>query len=612
MVAVTRAAITCMLLCVMPLALFASPRVQSLLEQADQVRSADPARFARLLTELSRGEHEASPEQVEKLTYLRAYADVYAGRCDAAVRRAEQLIRTGLSEDVKARSSALMVNCYASSRQFLRGLRELDRLFSLTARASQSETSQHSLFAAANLYNQVGQYRLGLLDVTALLGKSGPVSPRNRCFSEQLRLDLLERLGELPPDEVPIQKLIDLCLALGEPMVANFGRIVLANQKVAAGHRSEAEAILLNNLAQMEATRYPRLITQAKALLAEFLLADGNLHAAQTYASQAVAGGTFDRAILPLVNAHKVLYEVAQRRGDVVAALEHYRAFAEADKAYLNEIKTRELAYQIVRQENQQKNQQIELLNRRNRVLQLQQTIDKSSAQNSRLLMLLATVLALVLGLWAYKTRRLHASLRKMAETDALTGVCNRHHFTLQTEKALFRCAANGEPVALVMFDLDHFKTVNDSYGHNTGDWALKRVAEACRHFCRPIDHLGRLGGEEFAILLHGCDLKAAMRIAEDCRVRISRIDSSESGYTFPVTASFGVSSTLMSGYDLDRLLSHADQMLYRAKREGRNRVRAYVPDFPMEMSEQRARRDDAVHSHTQDTIGVPVSTLSA
>jgi len=148
----------------------------------------------------------------------------------------------------------------------------------------------------------------------------------------------------------------------------------------------------------------------------------------------------------------------------------------------------------------------------------------------------------------------------------------------------LQKCMASGEPVSLLMFDLDYFKSINDNYGHVTGDWVLKRVAAVCGELCRGIDHLGRIGGEEFAILLHGCDLKAATRVAEDCRVRLSRIDPLPSGYTFPISASFGVSASSTSGYDLDKLLSHADQMLYRAKREGRNRVRAFVAETSAEL----------------------------
>ncbi len=83
------------------------------------------------------------------------------------------------------------------------------------------------------------------------------------------------------------------------------------------------------------------------------------------------------------------------------------------------------------------------------------------------------------------------------------------------------------------MFDLDHFKSINDNYGHVTGDWVLKHVAKTCSELCRRVDYFGRLGGEEFAILLRGCDLKAATRIADDCRMRIARIDSRQR-FRFP------------------------------------------------------------------------------
>ena len=85
--------------------------------------------------------------------------------------------------------------------------------------------------------------------------------------------------------------------------------------------------------------------------------------------------------------------------------------------------------------------------------------------------------------------------------------------------------------------------------------------------------------GEEFAVLLHGFDLATAMRLAEDCRSQLAQLDTRECGYSFVVTASFGVSSTAQSGYDLSRLLSHADQMLYRTKNEGRNRVCGYTAE---------------------------------
>jgi diguanylate cyclase (GGDEF)-like protein len=264
---------------------------------------------------------------------------------------------------------------------------------------------------------------------------------------------------------------------------------------------------------------------------------------------------------------------VAERNGDLKEALSAYQSYAEADKAYLNEVKARELAYQIVRQETLQKTQQISMLDQENQVLLLQRKVDQQAAQNTRLIVILLVLLIASIGYWAFKIKRVQLSLKKMAETDALTGICNRHHFTLRAERALAECARNGEQAALIMFDLDHFKNINDRFGHGTGDWALKEVAEASKGFCRRIDVLGRLGGEEFAILMYGCDLRAAARVAEDCRVRLAQIETRDTGHVFAITGSFGVTSSQESGYSLAKLLSHADKQLYRAKHNGRNRV---------------------------------------
>ena len=218
--------------------------------------------------------------------------------------------------------------------------------------------------------------------------------------------------------------------------------------------------------------------------------------------------------------------------------------------------------------------------------------------------MLLFAIFTLFVVFWAYKTKRMQMSVRRMAETDALTDICNRHHFTLQAEKMLAQGARSGEQASLIMFDLDHFKSINDNFGHVTGDWVLKQVAQTCSELCRSVDYFGRLGGEEFAILLRGCELKAATRIAEDCRLRVARIDSSGSGFEFQITASFGVSSTSTSKHDLDKLLSQADQVLYRAKRDGRNRVKAYTPDVTAELKDQVARLAPSRHESVAAPAG--------
>jgi diguanylate cyclase len=572
----------------LPLAAIASTEVEAMLQQADLVRSSNPARFQSLLDSLESKKRSATLEQLEHIRYLTAYRQAFLGNYPEAIRQARDLQK---SADVNTRfkSGALIVNTYAVSGKFQEALRELQRTLALLNQVRDPSLREQGLIVAITTYNEIGQYQMALRYSKQLLSEA--VAPRTRCFAAQYRFQALQSLNAIPAEDEPIIAAIDQCVQQHEVVVANYIRTSLARKWAGQDKTAAALTLLQRFLGEVEATKYSRLITEVHSLIGELMFSQGDIAGAEKHADIAISTGFGLASSLPLVVAYRTKYQVAERRNDLAAALAGYKKYAAADKAYLGDVKSRELAYQIVQEENAQKSQQISLLNRKNALLQLQQQVDQQSAQNSRLYMLLFALLAASIGYWAFKTKRMQMSVKRMAETDALTGVCNRHHFTLLAQKTLAKSAAVGEPVALIMFDLDRFKSVNDSYGHSTGDWVLEQVAAACGHFCRRIDHLGRIGGEEFAIMLQGSDLKAATRVAEDCRVRISRIDSSETGYTFPITASFGVSSTDDSAYDLDKLLSHADQMLYRAKREGRNRVRAYVADLPIELSEPAADR---------------------
>jgi diguanylate cyclase (GGDEF)-like protein len=576
----------------MPLQAIASESFGMLLQQADSVRSSNPAKFRELLGQLGKLDlGEATPHQVEQLQYLNTYAQVLAGRYEEALVDAQRLLKTSTNIDTQVRAGALIVNIHAITRRFTEGLRQLEQILPLIEKAKNQDYREHALGVAAVIHNQTGQYRLGRQYAERVLAKTA--SNRAKCYAGQTRLEAMQNLKELPREDAPFNDLIALCNTEREAVVANLTRAMLARKWAAEGQRVKAIDLLRNHLSEVKATRYPRLISEFESLLGEYELAQGNLSAAEQYSEAAIAQGAGSDYTLPLVTAHRTRYLIAEAKGDQVKAFAYYRQYARADKAYLNEIKARELAYQIVRHETLQQMQQIELLNQQNQVLQLQQRVQEQTAQNTRLIVVLLVMLLASIAFWAYKTKRVQMSLRRMAETDALTGICNRHHFTQQSELALTQCARAGEDVALVMFDLDHFKSINDRFGHVTGDWVLQRVSEGCKGFCRRIDHLGRLGGEEFAILLAGCDLRHATRIAEDCRVRIASIDTQPSGYKFVVTASFGVTATSLSGYDLTKLLSHADQMLYRAKREGRNRVFAYDGDTASEFKEHAATRQE-------------------
>ena len=178
-----------------------------------------------------------------------------------------------------------------------------------------------------------------------------------------------------------------------------------------------------------------------------------------------------------------------------------------------------------------------------------------------------------VLTFWGYRLLKAHKRIKELAEHDALTGIFNRGHFTHIANNALKYCQSTGQELSIIMFDLDHFKKINDSYGHACGDWALKKTVEVCKSLGRQNDIFARLGGEEFCILLTSCDKKAALQRAEACRLAIADINTKDSGFEFTITASFGVTDAKTSGFKLEKLLADADSAAYSAKNAGRNQT---------------------------------------
>lgn len=548
-----------------------SPAFDAMLRQAELVRSSDPSQFQRLLGELTASLDVASDAQREHLAYLKAYHLSYTGRFDLGIAAARKLFEGTSDVSLKFRAGSLIVNSYAATREFTEGLRYLDRTLALVDQIQDPEIRHHGWTSAAVIYNQVGQYDLGRHYAELVLADGA--TPRTACITGYSRLEALYNLERLDSEEQSIADLIEQCRIAGEPLAGYFLESYRARFWTAQGDRIRGIGTLEQMLPAVEATKYARLIGEVHSLLAEWKLAEGMLDQAERHAEIAIARSEGTVHSLPLVKAHQTLYEIAMKRGDTAMALESLRAYTDADRAYLDSVKARELAFQMVKHETQQKTQTIELLNRQNEVLTLQQQVSAKSTQANRLLIALLAVLLASIGYWAFKVKKMQVSFRHLAETDALTGISNRHHFTRRATAVLEQCRKSNQQVGLVMVDLDHFKTINDRFGHATGDWALKAVAQACQQVCRRDDLAGRLGGEEFALLLVGCDAEASVALAEECRRRIAAIDTLPSGHRFQITASFGVAGSRNCGHGFDALLAKADDALYLSKRDGRDRV---------------------------------------
>lgn len=169
--------------------------------------------------------------------------------------------------------------------------------------------------------------------------------------------------------------------------------------------------------------------------------------------------------------------------------------------------------------------------------------------------------------------RHLEAELRRLAAVDPLTGVFNRRRFVDEAEAAFHASQAHGGPLALLMLDIDHFKAVNDRYGHGIGDAVIRTVAKRCQAAVRPGDVLARIGGEEFAILMPSASAAQARDVGQDLLRAVGEQPLRVGDLVIAVGVSVG--GTCLSGEDpnMDAVLSRADRALYGAKRAGRGRM---------------------------------------
>ncbi|BAZ93077.1 GGDEF domain-containing protein [Thiohalobacter sp. COW1] len=166
-----------------------------------------------------------------------------------------------------------------------------------------------------------------------------------------------------------------------------------------------------------------------------------------------------------------------------------------------------------------------------------------------------------------------NSDLTRLAATDALTGAANRREFMSRLEQEAARARRGEQTLSLLMFDLDHFKVVNDEHGHQAGDEVLKVVADLAREVLRPSDVLGRLGGEEFAVLLPAAELDLACQVAERLRQRLEREVIRVGDAQVRITLSVGVDQLCPDADSVRDLIQRTDTRLYRAKEAGRNRV---------------------------------------
>lgn len=172
--------------------------------------------------------------------------------------------------------------------------------------------------------------------------------------------------------------------------------------------------------------------------------------------------------------------------------------------------------------------------------------------------------------------KKLEKELRRLATIDSLTNINNRRNFLELAQKEIARSMRYNHSFSLAMLDIDHFKKVNDTYGHSVGDQVLIEFCEVCKQELRDEDIMGRLGGEEFAIALVECDTAEAVSVAERIRQAVASHPVITGKKEIYITVSLGVVG-LWKDCDLNSMIGRADKALYKAKENGRNQIQIFA-----------------------------------
>lgn len=546
-------------------------RFAHLLDEVERVHRTDPASSARLLRELHGHETQLTVSQRWRLRYLDAWEASLVGNYAAADARFRDIIDHSGDGALAARASALLLSDLGYTRQYRAAYELAGRLVAGLPAIADPAARYVVLTNLSQAYDYAGQVDLALT-YAGMMASATPAG-ETTCQSEYMRVAALYNGKRLPPDSAPLQHAIETCTAADKQLYVRALGLLRVAAYLDAHQPAAAAAVLTRIGPDILRSGYSaqQLSWQAKRAMADVQL--GHVADARKAALAVVATRRGNESNEWLRDAYRVLYRVEQRQGNTAAALAYYEQYAAQDRAFLDDINARAMAYETVQQQVLAQRLKAEQVDRQNTVLRMRQALEAKRVESGRLIVgLLLLVLAFGAG-WMVRLKRSQLRFQRLSRLDGLTGILNRQHFVAEVERALRELQRRGATGCMVFVDLDHFKRINDTYGHAVGDNVLRRVVETGREQLRTGDLFGRLGGEEFGMLLMDCTHAQGLAIADRVRRAIEATPVECDEASVAASASLGLAFTDVCGYQLRRLFRTADLALYKAKRGGRNRT---------------------------------------
>jgi len=547
------------------------------LTQTEALQLTDHPRFLQQLAQLNEKTTQLTPDQQWHLRFMNAWEAMY----ESEYAKSEVLFRDIIQHSDNPlwvdQATALLMSQLGLTRHYTEEFELANRLAARLPQVTDAKVRFRLLLNLSGSLGLAGQTDLAIR--YARLAMEAVPAGGSPCHPASILVAALYNGHRLKSDSPELQQAMAACPAVNESVYNANLQLTLADLYLHEGQPRKALVLLdrveptLDVLGDVSYQR-TALVNRAQALAAL-----GNDDAARKAALAVVTAGQSGYLGAWLKDVYEVLYRIEKKQGHAAAALDYYEKYAALDKAYLDDVNARAMAYETVQQHVLAQKLETENLSRQNALLRMRQTLDAKTAETNRLYLALLLMALVFAGLWMFRIKRSQLRFKKLSHLDGLTTVFNRQHFMGEVERTLHLLEKRAGTACLVFIDLDHFKRINDTHGHAMGDEVLRQVVAVGKQQLRPADLFGRLGGEEFGILLVGCSHGQGMAIADRIRHAVEATKVECEGTVIAISTSVGLACTGACGHDLRRLCREADAALYRAKRGGRNRVEAGAED---------------------------------
>ncbi|MFZ6657020.1 tetratricopeptide repeat-containing diguanylate cyclase [Undibacterium sp. TJN19] len=563
-------------LCLFDAAYASDSQIDDLLSQMAQTIRSAPEGQPETLSKLSQLEPTFTEAQRNRYYLFLASSYGFKGRHKERVELVESRLNLVRDPDYRVRYLYQLSSGYTALGEYEKALAAINESVILLPKLTNQNAKVDTLQAAITLLNSLRAYDEALVYSERMLALEGEVEKSgSKCIGTGNLVEINFLKGERQRARSLLPEAINICEAHGRKFFSLLLQVLACIDLIDSGNYHQGKGAGLALLVEFsKLNQSSDYLTMLEEAIARAFLQTGNLEQAERYGLQAYHHAKSGNAVQLMEKTAESMAGIKRAQGQFPIALEYFDAALALKNRVLDDQLHRNLAYQRVKFDTQDKANQLSLLEQKNKILAVERELEKKNNQNLWLAIALVAIILVLLTLWLIKTLQQKNQFRQYSQTDGLTQAANRMHFMTCANEA-FKMRTGS--MSIILFDMDLFKNINDSFGHATGDWVLKNVCETVKTHLRKVDLFGRLGGEEFGICMPDSNQATALQLAERCRMAIAMIDTEPSGYRFPLSASFGVATVDSSGLTtFDATLEAADKALYSSKAEGRNCVNVF------------------------------------